>query len=55
MVFKAIKKPTNGDTIQYTSCYLISAGSYYSHPDPDQLFYLFFENIADKTEMLLEK
>jgi hypothetical protein len=55
MVFKAMKKPTNGDTIQYTSCYLISAGSYHSSPDPDQLFYLFFENIADKTEMLLEK
>ena len=55
IVFKAMKKPANGDTIQYTSCYLISAGSYHSPPDPDQLFYLFFENIANKTEMLLEK
>jgi DNA-binding winged helix-turn-helix (wHTH) protein len=55
LVFKAMKKPTNGDTIQYANFYLISAGSHHSHPDPDQLFYLFFENIANKTEILLEK
>ena len=55
LALKGMNNPTNGYKLQYTSFYIVSAGSNNSNHAQDQLFYLFFENIADQTAMILEK